>query len=93
MAALTKTESSIYDRVRPPGSWAEKAICADFDGPDYADPPNAETAARAASSCLACPVRPECGAYGRASRGWGVWGGVWLENGKARPLPRPSRCA
>ena len=27
--------------------------------------------------CAGCPVRPECGDYGRAVRGVGVYGGVY----------------
>lgn len=34
------------------------------------------------SMCGACPVRKECFAVGVSQKEWGVWGGVYIENGK-----------
>ena len=32
--------------------------------------------------CQRCPIRKECFAHGVSSREWGVWGGVYLKDGK-----------
>lgn len=61
-----------------------RSKCFNNPGPyqDYEDdsPPNI-TEARAL--CEGCPFLVECGAYGRASRNRGVWGGIRIdENGK-----------
>lgn len=32
--------------------------------------------------CSECPVRKQCFAVGISQKEWGVWGGVYLENGK-----------
>ncbi|MFZ9242583.1 MAG: WhiB family transcriptional regulator [Sediminibacterium sp.] len=32
--------------------------------------------------CLRCPVIRQCLAYGVSNQEWGVWGGVYLEQGK-----------
>jgi hypothetical protein len=32
--------------------------------------------------CSTCPVMRECFAAGLGGKNWGVWGGVYLENGK-----------
>jgi len=32
--------------------------------------------------CAECPVRKQCFAVGVSQKEWGVWGGVYLENGK-----------
>jgi hypothetical protein len=32
--------------------------------------------------CLSCPVRKECLQTGIENNEWGVWGGIYLENGK-----------
>lgn len=34
------------------------------------------------SLCNTCPVRKQCFAVGVSQKEWGVWGGVYLENGK-----------
>jgi hypothetical protein len=32
--------------------------------------------------CSKCPVRKECFSVGISGKEWGVWGGVYLENGE-----------
>lgn len=32
--------------------------------------------------CLTCPVAKQCGLYGVETKSWGVWGGVYLKDGK-----------
>lgn len=41
------------------------------------------TAKTVDSMCLSCPVRALCLAAGVEGSEWGVWGGVYLTNGKA----------
>lgn len=33
-------------------------------------------------TCLSCPIRKTCFARGVSSKEWGVWGGVYLKDGK-----------
>ena len=33
------------------------------------------------SVCASCPVRKTCFAVGISNKEWGVWGGIYLENG------------
>jgi len=40
-------------------------------------------AEQADNMCLACPVIKYCGGYGVATKSTGVFGGVYLNNGKA----------
>ena len=32
--------------------------------------------------CAGCPVMKQCFAVGISNKGWGVWGGIYIENGK-----------
>lgn len=50
--------------------------------PDVFDPTDPATLREALSWCAACPLREQCFEIGSSTRGWGVWGGVLLENGK-----------
>jgi hypothetical protein len=34
------------------------------------------------SICRTCPVAKQCFAVGVSSKEWGVWGGIYLENGE-----------
>lgn len=34
------------------------------------------------SVCASCPVARQCFAVGISTKAWGVWGGVYMENGK-----------
>jgi hypothetical protein len=34
------------------------------------------------SLCIKCPVQGQCLAYAVSNQEWGVWGGVYFENGK-----------
>lgn len=34
------------------------------------------------SMCAECPVRKQCFASAVTNKGWGVWGGIYFENGK-----------
>lgn len=41
--------------------------------------------------CDQCPVRRLCREYGIATRSWGVWGGVELQNGRIPRHRSPAR--
>lgn len=43
------------------------------------DPVMAE---QADNLCVTCPVAKQCGAFGRSTKSWGVWGGVYLKEGR-----------
>lgn len=69
--------------------WQELALCRGmtfkkveedpfFDG--YAT--DEDIAIQTDEMCLTCPVTKQCGMHGIKERLHGVWGGVWLTNGK-----------
>ncbi len=65
-------------------NWKEKAACLDMDTNTFFDEyeENPETRAFVDSICAECPVRRQCFASAVTTKGWGVWGGVYFENGK-----------
>jgi hypothetical protein len=40
------------------------------------------TAQNTDAMCISCPVAEQCGSQGRKNKEWGVWGGVYLKDGK-----------
>lgn len=65
-------------------SWVSEALCAGVDTEEYFDKYEAsvDTATEVDRMCLACPVTKECFDYGISTESWGVWGGVFLVDGK-----------
>jgi len=63
--------------------WKEDALCLDFDTnlffEKYEEDENLRPAIE--SFCDDCPVRRQCFAVGVSQKEWGVWGGIYLENG------------
>jgi len=43
---------------------------------------NSSTAKAVDNLCQRCPMQNKCLAYGISNQEWGVWGGIYLENGK-----------
>lgn len=37
-------------------------------------------------TCMQCPVQRQCFSTGVSSKDWGVWGGVYLEDGEVSKL-------
>jgi hypothetical protein len=59
-------------------SGSENQVDIFFD--DYeADP---FIAAAADAMCISCPVADQCGLAGISNKEWGVWGGIYLKDGK-----------
>lgn len=65
-------------------SWTSEALCAGLDTEEYFDKYEAsqECAQKVDSLCIGCPVIRECFEYGVSTESWGVWGGVFLIDGK-----------
>lgn len=64
-------------------SWKEDASCLGYDTNFFFDKYEEEEQLRPAIDklCSECPVRKECFALGVSGKEWGVWGGIYLENG------------
>ncbi len=65
-------------------SWKDQAACQGMETNDFFDNYEEDLEVRADidSICGSCPVARQCFAVGVSSKGWGVWGGVYIENGK-----------
>ena len=75
-------------------SWRERAACRGVPSDDFVPPyymvnnPRAKIRLKkfveeAAEHCGGCPVRQECLEYGRATKSFGVFGGVLLKSSRA----------
>jgi len=64
--------------------WMEKALCRDFDTELFFDKYEEDLALRPAIDklCSGCPVARQCFAVGVSQKAYGIWGGVYLDNGK-----------
>lgn len=64
--------------------WQDLSICVGQDVARFYEKYEASprTAKITDQMCLSCPVRKECLQAGIENNEWGVWGGVYLENGK-----------
>lgn len=63
--------------------WKDDAKCLDYDTNIFFDKYEEDEAIRPAVDklCSACPVSRTCFAVGISQKEWGVWGGIYLENG------------
>lgn len=64
--------------------WMKKASCQNFDTELFFDKYEEDLALRPAIDklCSECPVARQCFAVGVSQKAYGVWGGVYLDNGK-----------
>lgn len=64
--------------------WMKKAACKDYDVNLFFDKYEEDTVLRPAIDkiCADCPVARTCFAIGVSQKSTGVWGGVYLDNGK-----------
>jgi hypothetical protein len=64
--------------------WKESASCYDYDTNLFFDKYEEDQLLRPAIDklCSECPVRKECFAVGVSQKEWGIWGGIYLENGQ-----------
>lgn len=64
--------------------WKDEALCLDYDTniffEKYEDQPELRLAVD--KLCSECPVKKECFAIGITGKEYGVWGGIYLEDGK-----------
>jgi hypothetical protein len=65
-------------------SWKEEGKCKDFDTNFFFDKYEEDLDLRLAvdNLCSTCPMAKHCFAVGVSQKEWGVWGGIYLENGK-----------
>lgn len=64
--------------------WAKDAACLDLDTNLFFDKYEEDDVVAKGIDvlCQKCPVQRDCLATGVSKQEWGVWGGVYLENGK-----------
>lgn len=64
--------------------WEEDASCSGYDRNLFFDKYEEDLLLRPAIDelCSGCPVARQCFAVGISQKEYGVWGGVYLENGK-----------
>lgn len=64
--------------------WKDDAACLGYDVDLFFDKYEENESLRTGidQTCLGCPVLKNCFAVGISNKEWGVWGGVYLENGK-----------
>jgi len=63
--------------------WKDNALCLEYDTNIFFDKYEEDEAIRPAVDklCSECPVAKICFAVGISQKEWGVWGGIYLENG------------
>lgn len=64
--------------------WKDDSACLHYDVNLFFDKYEEEESLRTGidSICKSCPVRKQCFAVGITGKEWGVWGGIYLEDGK-----------
>lgn len=64
--------------------WKNNASCQDYDTNLFFDKYEEDINIRPAIDkiCSECPVAKQCFAVGISQKEWGVWGGIYMENGK-----------
>lgn len=64
--------------------WKDSGSCRDYDTNLFFDKYEEDEKLRPAidSLCAACPMAKQCFAVGVSQKEWGVWGGIYIENGK-----------
>lgn len=71
-----RTAGTVWLAFEAPGSWAERAVCAQKD-PEVFFPGKGESREPARQICQGCAVQAECLEYALEHRiGFGVWGGL-----------------
>ena len=64
--------------------WKDLSNCLDYEVNIFFDRYEEEEQSRRAVEelCGSCPVARQCFAVGISQKEWGIWGGIYLENGK-----------
>ena len=70
--------------ARSKDDWKDKAICKNFDTNLFFDSYEEDVELREDidTLCSTCPMARLCFATGVSQKGWGVWGGIYLEDGE-----------
>jgi hypothetical protein len=63
--------------------WKDQGRCLNYDTNLFFDKYEEDISIRSAIDelCSSCPLVKQCFAVGISQKEWGVWGGVYLENG------------
>jgi len=64
--------------------WKDEAECLNMDTNIFFDKyeENQSLASSVDKICQRCPVNKNCFAWGVSNKEWGVWGGIYLKDGK-----------
>ena len=64
--------------------WKDSGSCREYDTNLFFDTYEEHVELRPAidNLCAECPMVKQCFAVGVSQKEWGVWGGVYIENGK-----------
>lgn len=64
--------------------WSEMAMCLEQNPDDFFENYEEDLviAKQVDSLCNTCPIQQTCFGIGATKKEWGVWGGVYLEDGK-----------
>lgn len=64
--------------------WKDDADCLNYDVNLFFDKYEEDESVRPAidTLCAECPLARQCFAVGVSQKEWGIWGGIYLENGK-----------
>ena len=64
--------------------WKDEASCRGYDTNLFFEKYEEDPSLRPAIEkiCGSCPVARKCFAIGVSQKEWGVWGGIYIENGK-----------
>lgn len=64
--------------------WKDEAKCLNMDTNIFFDKyeEDQHLASSVDSICHGCPVNKNCFAWGVSNKEWGVWGGIYLKDGK-----------
>jgi hypothetical protein len=65
-------------------NWKDDADCLDYDTNLFFEKYEEDESLRPAIDklCSECPLVRHCFAVGVSEKSWGVWGGIYMENGK-----------
>ena len=64
--------------------WKDEGLCRDYDTNLFFDKYEEDIDLRPAidNLCSQCPMARQCFAVAVSQKEWGVWGGIYVENGK-----------
>lgn len=65
-------------------TWKDRALCLGLNNNLFFDKYEEDlpTSKSVDALCLTCPVLKKCFAVGISGKEWGVWGGIYLEDGE-----------